>query len=68
MFVCVCKGIRFSEAVETARSRGASPNQLIDAFGFDDSDSCGRCASHITRLSVRIRLELDKPRPGTTAT
>ena len=62
VYVCVCKGIRFSEAVETARSKGSSPDQLMNAFGFDDGDCCGRCANHINRLSVNITRELGKSR------
>lgn len=62
MYVCVCKGVRFSEAVEAARSRGAAPAELIEAFGFDDADSCGRCARRIAEISVMVRLELDKRR------
>ncbi len=62
MYVCICKGVRFSDAVEAAKSKGASPEELIEIFGFDDSDACGRCASRISSISVMVRLELDKSR------
>ena len=60
VFVCVCKAIRLSDAVEAARTNGTDPEGLLEAFGFDDSDACGRCARRITELSVMVRLELDK--------
>lgn len=62
MYVCVCKGVRFSDVIEAARFRGAAPEDLIEAFGFDDSDSCGRCVTQITKLSLMVRLKLDEPR------
>lgn len=62
VYVCVCKAIRLSDAVEAARTNGTDPEGLMEAFGFDDGDACGRCASRITDLSVLVRLELDKSR------
>ena len=60
MYVCICKGIRFSEMVDAAKSRGTTPEDLMETFGFDDADACGRCASQITELSVMAKSELGK--------
>ena len=60
MYVCVCKGVTFSDAVEAAKIRGASPEALMETFGFDDSDACGRCVDHIAKISVLVRLVMDK--------
>ena len=64
MYVCMCKGVRLSELVEAAKARGADPEDLLQTFGFDDGDCCGRCAIRINNLSVMVRSELDKPKFG----
>lgn len=67
MYVCVCKAIRLSEAVEAARVRGAGPEVLMQTLGFEDDDCCGRCAGRISEISVMVRLELEKPKLGLMA-
>ena len=59
MYVCVCKGVRLSEAVETAKTRGCSPAALTETWGFDDSDACGRCLNKVERLSHLVELKLE---------
>ena len=51
MFLCVCKGIRVSEAVDAVRSGARSPDALISSLGLEDDECCGRCASDIVRLT-----------------
>ena len=46
--------------VDAAKSRGTTPEDLMETFGFDDADACGRCASQITELSVMAKSELGK--------
>ena len=58
MYVCVCKGVRLSEAVESAKRRGCSPEELADTWGFDDGDACGRCMNNIGRISQMVELKL----------
>ncbi len=58
MLLCVCKGIRVSEAVDAARSGNRSPASLINRFGLEDDDCCGRCASDIVRLTSLVNGEL----------
>ena len=58
MYVCVCKGVRLSEAIESAKHRGCSPEALRETWGFDDSDTCGRCLSNIDRVSRLVELKL----------
>ena len=67
MYVCVCKAIRLSEAVEAARVQGAGPEDLIETLGFYDDECCGRCAGRISEISVMVRMELDKPKLGLLA-
>ena len=59
MYVCVCKGIKLSEAVESAKRSGCSPKALAEALGFDDSDACGRCLNNIERISELVELKLE---------
>ncbi len=59
MYLCVCKGVRLSEAVESAKRRGCSPAELTQTFGFDDGDACGRCLSNIERISELVELRLE---------
>ena len=39
MYLCVCKGIQVSDAVQLTRLGIDTPEALMDAFGFDDGDS-----------------------------
>ena len=66
MYVCLCKGIRLSEAVESARRRGCSPEALNETWGFDDGDACGRCYSQIGNIAelVELRLEAEAVKAG----
>ena len=64
VYVCVCKAIRLSEAVEAARAEGADPEDLIETLGFYDDECCGRCAGRISEISVMVRLELNKSTLG----
>ncbi len=59
MFLCVCKGVRFSEAVEAAREGVKTPESLIERFGFEDDECCGRCARNIDALVVLLSGELE---------
>ena len=61
MYICVCKAIRVSDAVEVARSRPISPEALVDSFGLDDDESCGRCANYKNEIAKLISIELNKP-------
>ena len=59
VYVCVCKGVRLSEAVESAKRRGCSPDAIMRTWGFDDVDSCGRCAKSIKCISRLVELKLE---------
>ena len=59
MYVCVCKGVRLSEAIESAKRRGCSPKELTETWGFDDSDACGRCLNNVERISQMVELKLE---------
>lgn len=61
MFLCICKGIRISDAVEAARSGNCSIETLVSSYGFDDDTSCGRCARYEQEIVTLIRIELNKP-------
>lgn len=58
LYVCVCKGVRLSEAVESAKRRGCSPDALTETFGFDDGDACGRCLNNIERIAEMVEVKL----------
>ena len=59
MYVCVCKGVRLSEAIESAKKHGCSPDALTETWGFDDGDACGRCLSNVKRISQLVELKLE---------
>lgn len=59
MYVCICKRVRLSDAVETAKHRGSSPDSLTETWGFDDEDSCGRCLSNIEGIAQLVELKLE---------
>lgn len=59
MYVCVCKGVKLSEAVESAKRRGCTPDALTEAFGLNDGDACGRCLNNIKRISEMVESKLE---------
>ena len=60
MFLCVCKAVRVSEAVDAARAGVDTPDSIREHFGFDDDECCGRCAEQIDDLAVMVQVELRK--------
>ena len=58
MFLCVCKAVRLSDAVDAAKSGFDSPDSMKQFFGLEEDDCCGRCAKHIDSFVARVRLEL----------
>lgn len=67
MFLCTCKAIRVSDAVEVARTGFDSPEYMKQVFGLDDDECCGRCATHIEAFVARVRLELRRADGGRIA-
>ena len=59
VYVCVCKGVKLSEAVESAKRRGCSAEALTETWGFDDGDACGRCLNNVKRISELVELKLE---------
>ena len=60
MFLCMCKAVRVSEAVDAARAGVDSPESMRQYFGFDDDDCCGRCADDIDAVAELVHVELKK--------
>ena len=60
MFLCMCKSVRVSEAVDAAGSGATSPEAMIEHFGFEDAECCGRCARDIDALVALVTDELQK--------
>lgn len=60
MFLCTCKAVRVSEAVDAARSGIDSPEAMRAFFGFDDDECCGRCADNIEGVAALVQVELRK--------
>jgi len=58
MFLCICKAIRISEAVDAARSGVDTPALMRQHFGFDDDECCGRCARHIESVAQLVQVKL----------
>lgn len=58
MFLCVCKAVKVSEAVEAAQSGVVSPESIRRHFGFDDDECCGRCADNIDSFAAVVRIRL----------
>ena len=60
MFLCICKGVRISDAAYAASAGFDSPESIRQLFGFDDEECCGRCAKHIDAVTALVHLELKK--------
>ena len=60
MFLCVCKAIRVSDAVDAAHSGVDTPDLIRRHFGFDDDECCGRCADEIEDVAILVQVELKK--------
>ena len=60
MFLCVCKTIRVSDAVDAAESGVDTPDSIRRHFGFDDDECCGRCADEIEDVAILVQVELKK--------
>lgn len=58
MFLCVCKAVRVSEAVDAARAGVDTPARIRRHFGFDDDECCGRCAKHIESVAHLLQIKL----------
>ena len=65
MYLCLCKGIRVSEAVNAVRSGARSPQSLINRFGLKDKECCGRCARDTQRLAKLVNIELARAEADT---
>lgn len=60
MFLCVCKAVRVSEAVEAAQDGIDTPESIRRHFGFDDDECCGRCADNIDSFVAVVRIQLKR--------
>ena len=60
MFLCVCKAVQVSEAVEAARTGVDTADSIRRYFGFDDDECCGRCADDIEAVTQLVHVELKK--------
>lgn len=60
MFLCICKAVKVSEAVDAARDGIDSPALIRQFFGFDDAECCGRCADQIDAVADVVLVELRK--------
>ena len=60
MFLCVCKAVRISDAVDAAREGHDTPALIRRHFGFDDDECCGRCAEDIEEVTALVRVEMGK--------
>ena len=58
MFLCVCKAVRVSEAVDAARAGFDSADSIRRLFSFDDDECCGRCADHIDSVAALISVKM----------
>ena len=60
MFLCICKAVKVSEAVDAAREGIDLPVLIRRYFGFDDDECCGRCADQIDVVADLVLVELRK--------
>ena len=71
MYLCACKGILVSEAVEAARRDNMSLDALIESLGLGEGENtCGRCAIYKREVAQIIAIQLNQPRitkPGKPA-
>ena len=63
MYLCTCKGILVSEAVEVAKRDNMSLDALIESLGIgEEEDTCGRCAIYKREVAQIIAIQLNRPR------
>ena len=62
MYLCACKGILVSEAVEVAKRDKLSLDALIESLGLGEEDTCGRCAIYKREVAQIIAIQLNRPR------
>ena len=54
MYICLCKSVRLSDAVERAKDRGCTPEAVTETWGLDEDDACGRCLENIEVVSWMV--------------
>ena len=65
MYMCSCKSLTVSDVLEAANKGVTSPEALLQNFGLEDEECCGRCAMYIDEFATLVRIELKKSRkPG----
>lgn len=63
MYLCACKGILVSEAVEVAKRDNMSLEALIESLGLgEEENTCGRCAIYKREVAQIIAIQLNRPR------
>lgn len=50
MYICLCKGVKESDVRQLALAGMVTAGNVVDAFGLDDEDCCGRCAKNVCEL------------------
>lgn len=50
MYVCLCKGLTESDIQGAGQAGIVQAEQLVEAFGLNDDECCGRCARNIQDL------------------
>jgi bacterioferritin-associated ferredoxin len=50
MYVCLCKGLTESEVRRVGEAGLVDSSSLVERFGLDDDECCGRCARNIHEL------------------
>lgn len=58
MYICLCKSVRLSDAVERAKSVGCSADAIVGAWGLDEVDACGHCVENIEVLAFFVEAGL----------
>ncbi len=51
MYVCLCRGVKESEVRDAAARGVVTMEQLVETFGWDGDEVCGRCLRNILRLA-----------------
>ena len=51
MYICLCKGLTESDLLSAADAGHTGSQALVDHFGWEDKDCCGRCARNIKEIA-----------------
>jgi bacterioferritin-associated ferredoxin len=64
LYVCICKAITRDDACRLARQGKCSSQEIVEEFGLDCEDACGRCIRSMERFMLAQAEPPAQPAPS----